>query len=225
MDLVPSAAQNKNIRERKQALADFKSVTIALQRHDMSIKESDVLFRSIIDAYKDFNFEGYLGTDSDIGHYKQSETAILKIQSNKEDTLTDLEKGAVKQLLRPSLLLEDDTIAEGSSDHDAGLSFAERALKRQRVQDKTEGSKYINTRFLLPTSCVVERLFSLAKRAFSPHRRRLSTKTLEALLFLNQNRQLWNLSTVALVVNGRSEDAESDEEQDDGEGGEEEQDW
>jgi hypothetical protein len=93
--------------------------------------------------------------------------------------------------LRPSLLLEDNTIAEGSSDHDAELSFAERALKQQRVQDKTEGSKYINTRFLLPTSCVVERFFSLAKRVFSPHRRRLSTKTLEALLFLNQNRQLW----------------------------------
>jgi hypothetical protein len=126
----------------------------------------------------------------------------------------------VEQLLRPSLLLQD-TIAEGSSckqDHDGDeLSFAERALKRQRVQGITEGSKYINMRFLLPTSCVVERLFSLAKRVFSPHRRRLSTKTLEALLFLNQNRQLWNLSTVALVVNGR-DDAESDEEQDEGEG-------
>jgi hypothetical protein len=127
----------------------------------------------------------------------------------------------------PSLSLQD-TIAEGSNceDHDGALSSAERALKRQRVQDKTEGSKYINTRFLLPTSSVVERLFSLAKRVFSPHRRRLSTKTLDALLFLNQNRQLWNLSTVASVVNGR-DDAESDEEQDEGqgEGGKEEQDW
>ena len=27
MDFVPSAAQNKNIRDRKQALADFKSGT------------------------------------------------------------------------------------------------------------------------------------------------------------------------------------------------------
>ena len=78
----------------------------------------------------------------------------------------------------------------------------------------------MNTRFLLPTSCAVEWLFSLAKRVFSPHRRRLSTKTLEALLFLNQNRQLWNLSTVALVVNGRDEaESESDEEQDEGEEG------
>ena len=95
------------------------------------------------------------------------------------------------------------------------------------MQDKTEGSKYINTRFLLPTSYVVERLFSLAKRVFSPHWGRLSTKTLDALLFLNQNRQLWNLSMlVASVVNGR-DDAESDKEQDtkgEGEGGKEEQD-
>jgi hypothetical protein len=44
MDLVPSAAQNKNICICKQALADFKSVTIVVQRHDMSIQESDVLF-------------------------------------------------------------------------------------------------------------------------------------------------------------------------------------
>ncbi|KAI2512776.1 hypothetical protein MHU86_1564 [Fragilaria crotonensis] len=151
MDLVPSAAQNKNIRERKQALADFKSVTIALQRNDMSIRESDVLFRSIIDAYKDFNFEGYLGANSDIIHDKQLETAILKIQSNKEDTLTDLEKGAVEPLLRPTLMSQDaDNIGGGSAageHNDAQLSFAERALKRQRVQDKTEGSKYVNTRF------------------------------------------------------------------------------
>jgi hypothetical protein len=147
------------------------------------------------------------------------ETAILKIQSNKEDTLTDLEKGAVEPLLlRPTLMSQDaDNIGGGSAageHNDAQLSFAERALKRQRVQDKTEGSKYVNTRFLLPTSCVVERLFSQAKRVFSPHRRRLNTKTLEALLFLNQNRELWNLSTVALVVNERDA-AESDDEQDD----------
>ena len=100
---------------------------------------------------------------------------------------------------------------------DAHLSFADRALKRQRVQDTAEGSKYINTRFLLPTSCVVERLFSQAKRVFSPHRRRLNVKTLEALLFLNQNRMLWNLPLVAAVVNrARDEGEESDEDQDEG---------
>ena len=92
MDFVPSAAQNKNIRKRKQALAYFQSLTIALQQHDMSFEESDVLFQSIINAYKDFNFESYLGTDSDFIHDKQLEMAVLKIQSNKENTLVDLEK-------------------------------------------------------------------------------------------------------------------------------------
>ena len=76
-------------------------------------------FRSIINAYKDFNFEGYLGTDSDIVHDKQLETVVLKIQSNKEDTLTDLEKGAAEKLLRPSLSLQDTTADESSCDHDA----------------------------------------------------------------------------------------------------------
>ena len=216
IEFVPSAAQNKNIRERKQALADFKSVTIALQRHDMTIKESNVLFQSIINAYKDFNFEGHLGADCGIIHDKPLESAILKIQSKKENTLTDLEKGAVEKLLLPSALVRDEPGAgEICADDDAQLSFAERALKRQRVQDTAEGSKYVNTRFLLPTSCVVERFFSQAKRVFSPHRRRLNTKTLEALLFLNQNRMLWNVALVAAVVNGGVEE-ESDEDQDEG---------
>jgi hypothetical protein len=35
MDLIPNAEQKKNIRERKQALADFKSVTIVLQALNM----------------------------------------------------------------------------------------------------------------------------------------------------------------------------------------------
>jgi hypothetical protein len=80
MDFVPSAAQKKNIRERKKALADFKSVTIALQRHDMTIKESNVMFQSIINAYKDVNFDAYLGAGCDIIHDKPLESAILKIE-------------------------------------------------------------------------------------------------------------------------------------------------
>jgi hypothetical protein len=44
LDLIPNADQKQNIRERKQALADFKSVTIALQQMEMSMKESYVLF-------------------------------------------------------------------------------------------------------------------------------------------------------------------------------------
>ncbi|KAL5478043.1 hypothetical protein EMCRGX_G024918 [Ephydatia muelleri] len=39
MNLVPTAGQKRNNRDHKQALANFKSVTIALQRREMSLKE------------------------------------------------------------------------------------------------------------------------------------------------------------------------------------------
>jgi hypothetical protein len=103
------------------------------------------------------------------------------------------------------LLRQEEGEQAGSTGYDGEddtqLSFAEQALKQQRIQEMTECSKYVNTNFLLPTLCVVQRLFSQAKRVFSPRRRRLHTKTLEALLFLNQNRKLWNLAMVALVAN------------------------
>ena len=103
---------------------------------------------------------------------------------------------------------------------DTSLTFAERALKRQRMQQSTK-SAYNDTRFLLPTSNHVERLFSMSKRIFTEKRRRLLPRTLEALLFLKQNRTLWNMALVSIVVNSadgsnelndpnQSEDSESE---------------
>ena len=49
-ELIPSAAQKRNIQDHKQALEDFKSVTIELQRCNISIVETDLLFKSVIDS-------------------------------------------------------------------------------------------------------------------------------------------------------------------------------
>eukprot|EP00731_Ephydatia_muelleri_P013975 Em0007g1285a len=193
MDLVPTPAQKP------------------LQHHDMTMKESNVLFRSIIDSYPEFAFNHYLGHDADIIHSKDLETAVIKIQANKESTLSIQEKRAVEQLLLPAASHAES--GETVVDEDAQLSFADRALKRQRVEEKKECSKYINTRFLLPTSCEVERLFSMAKRVFCPLRRSFQPRTLEALLFLNQNRSLWNLARTALVVNEKESEKENEEEE------------
>ncbi|KAL5510407.1 hypothetical protein EMCRGX_G005945 [Ephydatia muelleri] len=177
----------------------------------MTMKESNVLFRSIIDSYPEFAFNHYLGHDADIIHSKDLETAVIKIQANKESTLSIQEKRAVEQLLLPAASHAES--GETVVDEDAQLSFADRALKRQRVEEKKECSKYINTRFLLPTSCEVERLFSMAKRVFCPLRRSFQPRTLEALLFLNQNRSLWNLARTALVVNEKESEKENEEEE------------
>lgn len=102
MDLIPNAELKKNIWEHKQALADLKSVTMALWQGllDMlSMKESDMLCRSIIDVHTEFDFEAYLGTVANIIHHKALETAIVKIQSNKEATLAKVEKQEMSKVL------------------------------------------------------------------------------------------------------------------------------
>ena len=52
---------------------------------------------------------------------------------------------------------------------------------------------------------------------FSVHFNRMQPRTLEALVFLNQNRRLWNLALVSTVVNEKpDEDISDDEDTDDG---------
>ena len=68
----------------------------------MSLKESDALFQSIIDSYPEFAFDHYLGNDADIIHSNDLEMAIVKIQANKENTLTIHEQHVFEQLLLPA---------------------------------------------------------------------------------------------------------------------------
>lgn len=66
---------------------------------------------------------------------------------------------------------------------------------------KSIKSAHIVTRFILPTSDHVERLFSISKRIFSYRRRRLPPRTLEVLLFLERNSAVWNMALVSILIN------------------------
>ena len=134
-ELIPSAAQKRNIRDCKQALEDFKSVTIELQRCNISIAETNLLFNSIIDSYEHFDLECFLGEHAHILHNRHLESAIIKIQSSKEDTLTCQELPFVKDLLIPTQYIDLP-----GEDEDNGLLFAGRVLKRQCLQSKKASS-------------------------------------------------------------------------------------
>jgi hypothetical protein len=79
--LLPTSAQVLTIRDHKQALADFKSVTLVLQSPNMSLKDSNALFDLITKSYIVFNFHSYLGLGASIVHIKDLESALIKIQS------------------------------------------------------------------------------------------------------------------------------------------------
>lgn len=88
--------------------------------------------------------------------------------------------------------------------------------KKSKQRQPTDVSSYVNTSFLFPTSNEVERLNSLAKRLYSDDRKSMTPRTLEALIFLKYNRELWNYSMVADVVNKvtESDTSESENEED-----------
>jgi hypothetical protein len=206
-ELLPSPIQRNKIRDQIPKLLDFKDVTESLQRENITIGESQVLLQSLIHSFPEFLFESYIGTTARIVHSRVFEDAIVRIQSGNEHELLQEEKGVVHCLLRGNNQVEDD--------NDVSLSFSERALKRQRLQE-AKVSSYVNTGFLLPTSNHVERLFSQAKRLFSTKRQSLLPKTLEALIFLKENRQLWNTALVSVIVNDEpdhpGDEVESDSE-------------
>ena len=62
-------------------------------------------------------------------------------------------------------------------------------------------SSYINTLFILPTSNDVERVNSFSKRLWNHALSGLNPSTLDALIFLKENKMLWNLTLIAKIVN------------------------
>ncbi len=56
--------------------------------------------------------------------------------------------------------------------------------------------KYMDTRFILPTSNVFERLFSVAGYALGDRRGRMLLSNFEEQIFLHINKELWGIEDV-----------------------------
>ncbi|KAF1776470.1 hypothetical protein GQ600_15507 [Phytophthora cactorum] len=76
--------------------------------------------------------------------------------------------------------------------------FAERVLKRARVSEQTD--KYILVAAILPTSNIVERLFSMARTMIGLERHSLQPIMVEAMLFLKVNISYWDVNVVHDVL-------------------------
>ena len=88
--------------------------------------------------------------------------------------------------------------ANESDDEDVERSILEEVLHASKKQ-KLDG-KYIDLRFIIPTSNCIERLFSMAKYVYTPHRQKMFPTNLEAVLFLRVNNALWPIRDVASTV-------------------------
>ncbi len=98
--------------------------------------------------------------------------------------------------------MEED--AEPPPPTSSGLSIAREILKKakglKKMRTENMTSSYHPVNHILPTSNIVERLFSRAKLIKTDHRKTMTAPHLDALLFLRCNRSKWNEKTVQFCL-------------------------
>ena len=101
-------------------------------------------------------------------HCGKFELAIIKLQSNDLSGMDLEEKKQVKELMYSGYISFDEILFPSS----CSLSFTERALKRRKMM--INNPQFADTRFILPTANLVERMFSKYGYTFSKRRKSVS---------------------------------------------------
>ncbi|KAH9135203.1 hypothetical protein AeRB84_019283 [Aphanomyces euteiches] len=195
-NLMPSPRQLRALSQLQVVLKEFNSVTMLLQTEDVTIKQVRDCFDFIISEYPDTCRR--LSSLAEIVHYPDFESGIVKIQSREESLMSDGEIASVSTMVARACEHENAPAAAGE------MSLAERALKRHRRDDTP--SVYMDCRFILPTSNLCERFFSIAKHALGDRRGRLLPSNFEAQMFLHENVAYWGIDDVIAALNEHQDD-------------------
>ena len=107
-------------------------------------------------------------------HFEQG---VIKLQRNNEDALTAAEREAVAIFrMKGAAPAQDD------------LGYADNLLA---AASKECCRSYRSCDHVVPTSNIVERLFSACKRTMTDYRKVMDPSTLDTLMFLRSNYDLW----------------------------------
>ncbi|KAG7346544.1 hypothetical protein IV203_005612 [Nitzschia inconspicua] len=140
---------------------------------------------------------GYTNLNAIIIHDDVFESAVQKILKGSEEELTPDESVKVTGLRNGTSPMEEETKTGEERDADAGLSLAEKALKRRRlVSTTTSASAFMDLHFIVPTSNMCERLFSEAGYGLNSRRMRTLPSNFESQLFLRTNKTFWGMAEI-----------------------------
>ena len=189
MDHLPTAREHADLLEPMMKL---KSVTLALQRDNITIADVNCLFEKVTSEFP--CTKKYLHPMAPIVHSPVFESAVCKLQNGQQSDLTE-GLGEISNLLIQSVSQPEDVGIVNEED------FASSIIKkrRQECETKSPDRMYIDTRFLLPTSNILERFFSTADIML--YQQRLLPQNLEMQLFLKINKKFWTLDVVEKCVN------------------------
>lgn len=192
-DHTPSASEHRQLEDVFKSLEKLQGVSLQLQKTTTTLSDVRALFEECVLDFP--QLADRLSADADVVVNKTFESAVVILQNGRYDHLSSAQREAVHDL--KLLSVHERTTENGS---DAMLSIVERALKRRKNNSGSLVRSYIDTRFILPTSNLVESFFSRSGYAFSDRRRSLLPANFEAQMFLYANSSLWNVDDVSKIV-------------------------
>lgn len=152
-------------------LQEFDSATKVLQKKDTTVVQAPSLLDSIVMAFPSTGRQ--LKSNAIICHGPVTEFASCKVEQMSEDFLTDANVSSIAMLL---CKLPSQVVTNTES------SYAVLVLKRQKLGRNYSNWRYVNTRFVLPTSNIFKYCYS--KTGLSLEDRR------ESILPTNAEKQL-----------------------------------
>jgi hypothetical protein len=195
-DLISTEDERELLDSLVEALSLFESVSKSLQcggTERKTLSQCRTLFDGLIETFERYPDRrlrcslDHLRPDADIVNNPDFESGIVKIQEGRERNLSRNEKNAVKAFKKV-----DAAAAAADDDQEEVLGFADQLLanKRQRV------SAYECTDHVLAEANCCERTFSRARLYMSHLRAHMDPTSLEELLFLYFNKDLWENASI-----------------------------
>jgi hypothetical protein len=140
---------------------------------------------------------------------------VDKIQNKKVNELTNHKKDSCKGLLKKNHLnwagiednqYEDDDLSskeELQTQDSATFSLKSifiQAIKKAQAEEQKSKSEYIDCSFIRASAGIVERLWSKFDALIDQRRSGMSPVMIEAILYLKENRDLWDISDVKTAL-------------------------
>ena len=192
LELLPSPLEHASILSLSEDLKKFESVLKGLQRANSKLFEARTGCDWLIAKFPITSPK--LSTDFCDPRNRAFESAVTKIQGNAEHHLTVEESTPLIPLLK-----NQNSVVQVEEDDDDDEDF-DAALKRARlIAPAPQGSRYVNLTYILAATNIVKRLFSMTRKLWTEDRKKMTPATLEMIMFLKINRDLWNQNQVHTI--------------------------
>ncbi|KAG6611487.1 uncharacterized protein IUM83_15634 [Phytophthora cinnamomi] len=181
--LLLRRAEHERARGLLKDLTAFEGVTKALQKTTLTLSAVRRLFDQVVKKYP--AMKARLAVNAAIVNYPNLESGLVKLQRG--EALTAAEKVVCSQFGLRGSNKAGETVEE------QGDSIAKEAFKRRKVAKR---AAYEDIAYVPPTSSECERFFSSVKLVYTDLRKRLEPATLEKVICLLYNKELWDVQVV-----------------------------